>query len=113
VQGIDYLVSDIHVVGGQASFNATFDFAVSAPLVMKATLRRESDRAVLSSTAVALPQNSGSLTVVLQIHDEYLPLSGSDTYQLLSYVFVDGSPVPNYDYAIVSELQTGLTLEPL
>ena len=87
-------------------------FAIEELLMMKATLRRERDRAVLASTALTLNSNSGSALVDLLIHDEFLPLSPSDSYQLLTYVFVAGSPTPNYDYAIVSDLQKGLTQAP-
>lgn len=89
-------------------FALTYDVAVESPLIMKATLRRESDRAVLAHTDMPLGSNAGNATITLVIHDEFLPLAPGERYQLLTYVFIEGSPLPHYNYAIVSDLKTGI-----
>jgi hypothetical protein len=94
--------------GIQLHLTVNYDVPLTAPLQLKVTFTREQDGTVMAFGAQLLSEQAGELSMVLDVYEEHLPLSPESTYSILTYVFIAGSPTPNYSFRLADARVNGI-----
>jgi hypothetical protein len=97
--------------GIQLHLTVNYDVPLTAPLQLKVTFTREQDGTVMAFGAQLLSEQAGELSMVLDVYEEHLPLSPESTYSVLTYVFIAGSPAPNYSFRLADDRVNGIEFD--